>query len=144
MLKSISIFEEVYHDNPFLRRKIRLILRYLILEAVSNRSEAVLVNLITFTERLAKAYKDYYVMACLWQACFLSEWFSDQQVAFDLLEKNYVLCKTIQAHIPHVVNISLKHHKTEPVYRLLEVLLKHEMKLQSSIVLVVLFDYRCK
>ncbi|GJQ84373.1 hypothetical protein Trydic_g3851 [Trypoxylus dichotomus] len=142
--RAIAMYEEVYQENPFLRRRIRLVLKYLILEAVSNRSEAVLVNLVSFCERLARKYKDYFIMSCLWQTCFLSEWFSDQQVAFGLIERNGNLCRVLAPQIPLVVSISLRHHRTDPIFRLLEVLLKCQMKMQSSIVLIALFDYRFK
>lgn len=142
--KAIEMFEDTYKENHYLRRRIRLMLKYLLYEAVSKRSEAVLVNLVHFTERLAKNYNDYYLMKCLWQVCFLSEWFSDQEIAFDLLEKNSNLRRAVINQIPCVVSISLKYHKIDAVYRLLEILLKYEMKLQSSIILVALFDYRCK
>ncbi|KAI4466869.1 pleckstrin y domain-containing family f member 2-related [Holotrichia oblita] len=142
--KAIEMFEDTYKENQYLRRRIRLMLKHLLYEAVSKRSEAVLVNLVNFTERLAKNYNDYYLMTCLWQVCFLSEWFSDQQVAFDLLERYSNLRRAVINQIPCIVSISLKYHKTDPVYRLLEILLKYEMKLQSSIILVALFDYRFK
>lgn len=144
VIKAIDIFEDVYDENPFLRRTIRLILRYLISVTISNHSEAVLVNLVSFTERLVVKYKDYSIMSALWQICFLSEWFSDQQVAFDLIQRNSNLSKRIINQIPYVVSISLKNHRMDPVYRLLEILLQNQMKMQSSIVLVALFDYRCK
>lgn len=142
VIKAIDIFEDVYDENPFLRRTIRLILRYLISVTISNHSEAVLVNLVSFTERLVVKYKDYSIMSALWQICFLSEWFSDQQVAFDLIQRNSNLSKRIINQIPYVVSISLKNHRMDPVYRLLEILLQNQMKMQSSIVLVALFDYR--
>ncbi|KRT82362.1 hypothetical protein AMK59_3439 [Oryctes borbonicus] len=144
VLKAIGIYEDVYQENPFLRRRIRLVLKYLISEAVLNRSEAVLVNLVNFSERLAKKNKDYFIMSCLWQTCFLSEWFSDQQVAFDLMESNRNLCRMVTPQIPLVVSLLLRHHRTDPIFRLLEVLLKYQMKMQISIVLIALFDYRFK
>ncbi|CAG9762389.1 unnamed protein product [Ceutorhynchus assimilis] len=142
--KSLKIFETVYKENEFLRQIIRSKLRYLILNSVENHSEATLVNLIQFSEKLVQEYNDYFTLGCLWQACILSEWFTDQQIALEFLNKYTELCKIIARKIPLVVRISLKHHRTEIVYRLNEVLLKYEMDSEVSQVLLALLDYWIK
>ena len=142
--KALEMFEDVYRENAYLRRRIRLMLKYLIADLVTNGSEAALGNMISFSERIVKDFQDFFPLACVWQGCFLSEWFTDQRVALELLEKHNGLCKSVINRIPYVVFISLKCHRTEVVYRLLEILLKYRMKPQYSSVLGSLLDYQCK
>lgn len=54
----------------------RSILKHLILDSVASQSEATVVNFMQFSELLVKEYSDYFPLACLWQACILSEWFT--------------------------------------------------------------------
>ncbi|XP_044265354.1 uncharacterized protein LOC123011785 [Tribolium madens] len=140
--KALEIFENVYRENPFLRRKIRLMLKYLITDLITNGSEAALANTIAFSERILRDFEDLSPLTYVWQACFLSEWFSDQSIALELLEKHNDLCKSVINRIPYVVFVSLKCHRTEVVYRLLEILLKFKMKQQYSNVLESLLEYQ--
>ncbi|RZC38690.1 uncharacterized protein BDFB_006587 [Asbolus verrucosus] len=140
--KALEIFEGIYRDNAYLRRRIRLMLKYLIADLVSNRSEAALWNIIKFSQRILADFQDFFPLTCVWQACFLSEWFTDQCTALELLEKNNGLCKYVVNRIPYVVFVSLKSHRTEVVYRLLEILLKYKMKQQYSSVVGSLLDYQ--
>lgn len=142
--KALNLFANVYKSHIFLRRRIKLILKYLILDVVTNRSEGVLINLIDFCEILVKEYEDYYPLGCVWQSCFLSEWYTDQCISMELLERNEGLCKAVINRIPYVVTIALRTHQTDVVHRLLEILLKYDLKLESSVVLTALFNYRCK
>lgn len=142
--KALILYEEVYRNNVFLRRQIRLMLKYLIVDTIANRSEAALVNLTDFCERLSREYRDFFPLACVWQMCFLSSWYTDNCLALELLEKNNELCKAVLNRISFVVTNALKLHQTESVYRLLEVLLKLNLKQQYSVVLSELFNYRCR
>lgn len=144
IFKSLDLFEKVYYENAFLRRRIRLMLKHLVVDLVANKSEGALWHLIAFSEKLAKDYKDFFPLTCVWQACFLSEWYTDQCIAVELLERNEELCKSIVSRIHYVVYVSLKCHRTEVVYRLVEIMLKYGMKQQSSLVLLSLLDYQCK
>lgn len=144
IVDSLKIFEIVYKENAILRRRIRIMLKHLIAHMVTNRSEAALINIIKFSESLVNNFQDYYPLICTWEACFLSEWFTDQCIAFDLLEKYNNLAKLIVHRIPYVVTVSLRSYRTDVVYRLLEVLLKYQMKPQYSRVLISLFEHQCK
>lgn len=141
---SLKIFKEVYSENAFLRRRIRLVFKYLVQDIISTRSEAALINIVKFAKELLQNYKDFFPLACVWQSCFLSEWFTDQCLALQLLETNDGLFKAVVNRIPYVVTISLNSHRTDVVYRLLELLLKYEMKMQYSGVLSALLDYQRK
>lgn len=142
--KALILYEDVYRSNIFLRRRVRLMLKYLIIDIISNRSEAALVNLTDFCERLSREYRDFFPLSCVWQMCFLSSWYSDNCLALQLLERNNELCKAVLNRISFVVANALKLHQTEPVYRLLEILLKNNLKQQYSVVLSALFNYRCR
>lgn len=141
--KAIDLFEKIYRKNPYLRRKIRAMLKNLITDLVKNRSEAALWNVINFSERILNDFHDFVPLTCVWQACFLSEWFTDQCIALELVERNNGLCTAVINRIPYVVFISLKCHRTEAVYRLLEVLLKYKMDVQCGNVLSSLLSYQC-
>ncbi|KAG5890706.1 hypothetical protein JTB14_016536 [Gonioctena quinquepunctata] len=142
--ESLRIFQNVYKNNAYLRRRIRLMLKFLIENVVLNRSEAALVSVIKFSEELKKEYIDFFPLTCVWQACFLSEWFTDQCIAFDLMNKHDGLCFAVISRIPFVVAISLRGHRTEVVYRLLEVLLHFKLKVQYEGVLLALLDYQIR
>lgn len=142
--EALLIFEDIYRSNLYLRRRIKLMLRHLIADSISKQSEVVLVLIINFSKRLAKDYKDYYFLANIWQMCFLSEWFTDQCIALDLLKENEGLCKILLNQIPVVVAVALRNHKTEIVHKLLEVLLNYKHLYQSGQILESLFDYRRK
>lgn len=51
-------------------------LKNLIENVLCNKSEAGLINIIQFSERLIEEYNDYYPLGCIWQICFLSPWFT--------------------------------------------------------------------
>lgn len=140
--KALTLFDTVYRNNPFLRKHVKLTLKYLILDIINERSEAVLNKIISFCQKLVADYDDYFLLGCVWQSCFLSEWYSDQCIAMDIFNKTQ--CPHIVSRIPYVVNIALHSHQTDLVHRLLEMLLKYEMRSQYSTVLMALFNYRCK
>lgn len=142
--KSLDLFEIVYKENPILRRRIRLMLKYLIGNVVTNRSEAALVNIIRFSETLCYDFNDLYALRCVWQECFLSEWYADQCLALELLEKHKGLLNAIENNVPQVVATSLFCHRTEILYRLMEIFLRHEFKLQYKFVLIALLEYESK
>lgn len=68
----------------------------------------------------------------------------DQQLALDLLDKHENLCNAIRNKLPFVVRISLRHHRTEVVYRLTEVLLKFKIESEIGPVLLALLNYWSK
>lgn len=141
ILKALPIFETVYRKHNHLRRKIRLTFKYLIFD-VTNRSEAILVNIIKFSEHIMEDFKDDYMMSCIWQVCFISEWYTDQKLALDLLEKHANLSHSIISHIPTIVQISLRNHQVDVVQRLLEVLMQFQIESQYCYVLMALFNYK--
>lgn len=141
---SLQLFQEVFDDYVFLRRKLKLMLKYMIINVISSKSEATLVLIINFAQQIAEKYDDYFLLSCVWQVCFLSEWYADQCRATQLLEDNEKLSFHIVNRIHFIVNTSIKIHQVETVHRLLELLLKYNMKSYIAFVLQSLFNYRCK
>lgn len=142
--ESIKLFEKLYDSNCFLRRRIRLTLKNLIKEHVNKRSEAVLVNITNFAEKLSQKYMDFFPLLCVWQVCILSEWFSDQNLALDLLNKNPGLLQAVNNKLQYVIVVSLYNHRIEVVYRIMEILLKNDLKIHYSGALLALLDYQSK
>ncbi|KAF5283530.1 hypothetical protein FQR65_LT13852 [Abscondita terminalis] len=140
--EAIRLFEELYVHNVFLRRRIKNMLKYLVTDTISSRSEAVLLSIIEFAQRLAYNHKDYYVLACIWKCCILSDWFTDQSMAFDMYNQNEGLRKAVVNDLLWVTIIALKNHRTEIVYRILELLIKFDNKAHYNHILEALFDYK--
>nr|XP_022907348.1 uncharacterized protein LOC111418877 [Onthophagus taurus] len=142
--KALLIFLEVYKNNRCLRQNIRIVLRYLYYNASQKNSEASMVAISKFSEQLANDFQDYTPLMNLWKICLLSEWYSDQVLAEELLERNEMLIKIVLSQTSQIVGLALKYHKIESVYKLLEMLLKYKCKTESSIVLISLFDYKLR
>lgn len=141
---AIALLEKVYIENTYLRRRIKLMLKNIILEVVNNRSEAAIVGLLRFTESLSVNHKDTYPLACMWEACFLSEWFSEQMLAIDILKRHKNLFGVVTERINFIVNTSLRKQQFDAVLRFLEYLLENKLQTQYSIVIVTMFDYNYK
>lgn len=140
--KSLNLFADIYKKSKILQRQINTTLKYLFLNIIRNRSEAVLLTVIKFCKDLHKNHQDLFLLAVVWQTCFLSEWFTDQNISFDLIEENVDLRKIVLLRMPFLASVALNNHQTEVVYRLLEFLLKHELKTEYSNILQCLFDYK--
>ncbi|KAL3286789.1 hypothetical protein HHI36_001283 [Cryptolaemus montrouzieri] len=123
IIKALEVFEKLYMINPFLRRNIKLLLKKLICDGAKKNSEVVLLHIIKFSENIILKYKDFFPMICVWEVCFMSEWFSDQQMALELLRRNRRLCEVLGPRLPYILALCLKSHQTEAIYRLLEILL---------------------
>lgn len=141
--KSLDLFEETYTKYEHCRCYLRTVLNHLFLKNLAENSETHLKSVIAFSERLAHKFGDMVCLITIWQVCFLSEWFSDQCVAMDLMDRNKELFTAASKRFPLLVRCALDKHKTEKVYRLLEFLLKKEAKLDCALVLQELFSYKC-
>lgn len=141
---AIALFEKVYVENTFLRRRIRFMLKHVVWEVVNNKGEAAIISLLKFAETLHEIHKDIYPLACMWEACFLSEWFAEQKLAIDMLKRHRHLLSTVTGRINFLVNISMRKQQFDPVLRLLEYLLENKLQMQYSIVIVTMFDYNYK
>lgn len=139
--KALSIYERVYRNHNVLRNRIRKALKFLIADSIDRRSEAALITLLDFVKRLSVEFDDYLPMSYLWQACFLSEWYSDQTLALQLLEDRPNLLESVSCRIPTIVALALATHKKEVVHRLLELFLVYKMVDHYGGLVIALFDY---
>lgn len=142
--ESLTLFKEVYVNNSFLRRRIKLRLKMLIGTAIDKQSEAVLININNFATEIYEHFGDIFLLICVWQVCIISKWFTNQNFAMDMLKKNEILRKAVSNRIQYIVVVLLYHHRTEVVYRLLEILISTHMKSQYIGVLLALLDYQSK
>lgn len=142
--KAVELFEDTYEHNPLFRKYINLVLKYLIVKGVDNTSEVVMLKMQKLAERLSEKYDDSYFLFNIFEACLFSDWFSNQIIAVGLLEENEKLIAAVSKQISYIVGISLKKHKIEPLYKLLEVFLKINLHFECSIIISGLFDYKCK
>lgn len=113
---------------------------HLINDAVGKKSEAVLLKLIHLIETL----EDMTILEQAWTALFNSEWFSDQQLAMGLFRRHGNLRLRVSVQINYITFLSLREHNIDAVYRLVELLLSHEMMHECQKVLGLLFDYQCE
>lgn len=140
--KSLILFADLYEKSNTFQTQIKSILKYLFLNVIKSRGEAALLIIIKFCEDLHKRHKDLFLLCVVWQMCFLSEWFSDQNIAFELMEKNEVLRKVVLLRVPFLVVSALNNNQIDVVYRLLQFLIEHDLKTEYSSVLQSLFDYK--
>lgn len=94
--KGLSILRHCYEKRENLRSIYRVIFRELIQDCVINRSEASLVIFKKHVLELSETWNEHYPLICFWHICWSSTWFSDQQLADELLESSKPLQDIIQ------------------------------------------------
>lgn len=144
--KALNFCDIIYKNHPETRREVRGYLSHILIDIVENHSEAALMQGKELVERLSIDYKDFRPISSLWHACFLSEWFSDQQVASQLLihvikHKSIV---TIERRLLAATYTALAQHRPQLIHSLLQDLISCNMPKHISPVLRALFDYKCK
>lgn len=112
----------------------------LIQDAFDVKSEAVLRKTCATIEKL----NEFTVLESLWQRLFLSQWFSDQQLANNLFSRHNCLRISFSLQKNYFTFLLLKDHDIDAVYRLIELLLAHDMLPECKNVLGLLFDYQCR
>lgn len=122
---------------------IRHIFQEIIEETVGKKSEAVLVAVKSVAIELSESFKEHQVLAYVWKSCFLSSWFSDQQQAILLFEEHAPIRAIVGDSVSMTAYNLLQNHNTDAVYRLIELLLKFNMKNECKICLGFLFEYQC-
>ncbi|PSN57544.1 hypothetical protein C0J52_01632 [Blattella germanica] len=141
--EALKIFDNVYSHHPALRRRIRNMTKYLFADCVSNKSEASIVLVTNFAKKYATEYDDFYFLASLWQYLFLSEWFSDNKAANQLLEDYSGLRAIISNKVQFLAATYLAQGNPEVVQRLCEITLRYDMRKQYTYILRSFFDYKC-
>ncbi|XP_058459896.1 uncharacterized protein LOC131435740 [Malaya genurostris] len=111
-------------------------------ETIGKKSEAVLLAVIEVGEFCLQDLNDEFLLCYSWEKSFRSQWFSDQEVAKKLFDKHKKLRDAVAKRLPKICFICLQEFKTEQVYQLMELFLKHEMMPQCRQVLIRLFEYQ--
>lgn len=114
----------------------------LIHDAVGKKSEAVLLKLIHLIE--SQTLEDVSILEQVWNELFTSQWFSDQQLALNLFRRHACLRLRLSVQTNYNTFLLLREHNVDAVYRLVELLLSHEMMHECQKVLGLLFDYQCE
>lgn len=122
---------------------IRQIFQEIVEETVGKKSEAVLVAVTSVATELSESFNEHQVLAYVWKSCFLSGWFCDQQQAVLLFEVHAPIRAIVGDSVSMTAYKLLQNHNTDAVYRLIELLLKFDMKNECKICLGFLFEYQC-
>lgn len=143
--KGLTLFLKLYKENVLLRVCICRMMKVLIEDAVSNRSEASLVVYRKYVERLCVEWNEYYPLTFLWKCCWQSSWFSDHLVADELVSDYELLQSEIKNGVEYLTREALIGQGNEDaIVRLLQLLLKYHMLEEYGLVIRVLFDYKLR
>ncbi|EAT33101.1 AAEL014641-PA [Aedes aegypti] len=110
-------------------------------ETIGKKSEAVLLAVIEMGEFCLNELKDEFLIGYVWERSFLSQWFSDQEAARKLFDKHERLRLEIAKRVNNLCFSCMQEFNTEPLYRLTELFLKHNMSTQCRPILISLFEY---
>ncbi|KAG8312671.1 uncharacterized protein LOC124355359 [Homalodisca vitripennis] len=137
---SLLLFFSAY-NNVKVRDKVKLKLVCLFPLLSSQHSDGRLRKTIKTVEQFSLEQKDQIILGYLWKSLFESTWFSDHQLAEQILEKHPNLVQVIKWMIPAMGKELLQDHKIDDFYRLIELTLKYELKRFEGTLLQFLFDY---
>ncbi|XP_065081164.1 uncharacterized protein LOC135703769 [Ochlerotatus camptorhynchus] len=111
-------------------------------ETIGRKSEAVLLAVIEMGEFCLKEMNDSFLICYVWERSFHSQWYSDQEAAKAMFDKHESLRLAIAKRINSLCFAFMQDFNTEPVYRLMELFLKHNMLPQCRLILICLFEYQ--
>uniref|UniRef100_A0A1B6LRK9 Uncharacterized protein n=1 Tax=Graphocephala atropunctata TaxID=36148 RepID=A0A1B6LRK9_9HEMI len=137
---SLKLFFSAY-NNIQIRNKVKLMLVCLFPLLSTQHSDATLRKTIDRIEQFSLEREDEIILGCLWKSLFQSTWFSDQQLAKQILERNSCLLQVIQWMIPAIGKAFLKEHRIDDFYRLIELTLEYGLNKFEAVLLRHLFDY---
>ncbi|XP_039431567.1 uncharacterized protein LOC120414445 [Culex pipiens pallens] len=142
-LKALENFKEALQDCPAVTKQdINRLLQGIVDETIGKKSEAVLLAVIELGEFCMFQLKDEFLLCYVWEGSFRSQWFSDQEAARALFDKHAGLRVAIARRLGKLCFTYMQEFNAEPVYRLMELFLKHKMLPQCQQVLVRLFEYQ--
>lgn len=83
---SLNMMQELYAeiDESEMKSIFKKMMEDMVKETVGRKSEAVLVSLKNVAVYFHAKYKDNFLLVYLWNTCFQSIWYSDQQLAAEL------------------------------------------------------------
>ncbi|XP_055919839.1 uncharacterized protein LOC129951623 [Eupeodes corollae] len=124
------------------RRMIRIAFKTISEETLETKSDAVLVGLTKLAKKIYEEQKDIFGLACVWKACFASEWFSDQKTAANLFEEYEELHGLIGRRSQSLCSSFLRQKNVDAVHRLIELFLQYKQHESCSNCLSLLFNYQ--
>uniref|UniRef100_A0A1Q3FHV3 Uncharacterized protein n=1 Tax=Culex tarsalis TaxID=7177 RepID=A0A1Q3FHV3_CULTA len=142
-LKALENFKAALQDCPNeTKQDINRLLQSVVDETIGKKSEAVLLAVIELGEFCMFQLKDEFLLCYVWEGSFRSQWFSDQEAARALFDKHAGLRVAISRRLGKLCFTYMQEFNAEPVYRLMELFLKHKMLPQCQQILVRLFEYQ--
>lgn len=108
------------HPRTEVRRSVAENYRKIVDDLISNKGVAVLVNMISHADDILVSFNDPSVLEFIWVKCFVSDGFSDQQLAGNLFAKYVRLREITSPKTSALVFSLLQLHKLDTVYRLIE------------------------
>jgi hypothetical protein len=144
--ESLKIFREILGgcQDLEIREAVKDLICSIVDETIGNKSEGVLIGLTEVGKYLANTFDDYHILMKIWKSCFKSIWFSDNQMAEELFERDPKIRHIVVQQASFLSFMYLKEHNLEAVHRLIELFLKFQMKAECLNILTVLFDYHCE
>lgn len=142
--KCLDLLTELYQKHNGFDKVCTNFIRYTIIDKIDEKSEAILIFVIKFCETIADKHNDFNVMALIWFKCMKSDQFIDHKFALQLFEKHSMLRNLVLKNINSVSSSLLYVHNIDAIYRLIEILLKHDLKHECDPVLISLFEYHCE
>jgi hypothetical protein len=91
--KSLNLLKAAYenhHSNNDLENEhneFQQIIEKIIEDTIGHKSEGVLIALTNLGTYFADNFQDNFMLTTIWTHCFVSEWFSDQQVAVKIFQR---------------------------------------------------------
>lgn len=142
-LKALENFKEALQDcSEESKQDINRLLQEVVDETIGKKSEAVLLAVIELGEYSMFTLKDEFLLCYIWEGAFRSQWFSDQEAARELFDKHAPLRVAMARRLAKLCFSYMQEFNAEPVYRLMELFLKHKMLPQCQQILVRLFEYQ--
>ncbi|XP_055614227.1 uncharacterized protein LOC129760593 [Uranotaenia lowii] len=129
-------------NSPEIKDMIHRLLRRIVDETIGHKSEAVLLAVIETSEYFMKNLNDSIMLCYVWEKSFRSQWFSDQEASKTLFNKHDALRQVVARRINKICVSFLQENRTEQVYQLMELFLKHDMMPPCKLILMRLFDYQ--
>ncbi|KXJ78734.1 hypothetical protein RP20_CCG003578 [Aedes albopictus] len=141
-LNSLDMFKKALIESTSESKIVvnRLLVK-IVDETIGKKSEAVLLAVIELGEFCLTELNDDFLIGYVWERSFLSQWFSDQEAAKALFDKHERLRLAIAKRVSSMCFNCMQDFNTEPLYRLMELFLKHQMSTQCRLILISLFEY---
>lgn len=120
-------------EDPIEKRNIIETYRRIVKDAVTNRGEAVLHNLVEHADDILVTFNDAAVLQNIYTRCFTSNCFSDRQLASDLFRKHEKLRDLAKLSASFMVFNQLQQQDVDSVHRLIEQVNKNYYELCSPL-----------